>query len=179
MLTIDAFLSTLITLVGNLDYENIPAKQRERYNTLLGFKPVRRNGVSAARQITEAGTVNGFAAKAGDYHVRPLNDYHFTDDLGWVVDSDIFRTTYAWLTFEALGNPPELDGGWGACRKSVATWVYDTTRFFPWDSAVIVSTLEADQPLYWGDWLAIGIKGELWPIEAAKHAAYENMEGVK
>lgn len=177
MLTIDAFLSTLITLVGNLDYENIPAKQRERYNTLLGFKPVRRNGVSAARQITEAGEVNGFAAQIGDYHVRPVDlAGQFTDDEGWVVDGDIFRKTYEWLSSKPS---PTYYAGFYRCRKSVSTWVYDTTRFFPWDSAVIVSTLEADQPLYWGDWLAIGVKGELWPIEAAKHSAYEAAEGVK
>lgn len=168
---IDAFLSTIILLVDSLDYERAPAVLRERYNAVLGFKPVRRGGYSAARQITEAGNVNGFTAQIGDYHVRPVNaNLNFTDDEGWVVDGDIFRNTYEWL-----GRPLD-DRHWDMCRKSVPTWVYDTTHLEPWDGAVIVSTLEADYPMYWGDWLAIGVKGELWPIEAAKHAAYENVQ---
>jgi hypothetical protein len=175
MLTIDQFLSTLIDATHLLDYEDLDRPMQERLNALFGFKPVRRNGVSAARKIEAPCVVNGFTAQGGDYHVRPLDlAGQFTDDEGWVVDGDIFRATYAWRALE-----PDGAGEFAQCRKSVATWVYDTTQFFPWDSAVIVSTLEADQPLCWGDWLAIGVNGELWPIPAKDHVNFETVEGVR
>lgn len=173
---IDTFLSTVILMVDTLDYEHTPANLRDRYNAVMGFRPVRHSGVSAARQIAETGAVNGFEAAVGDYHVRPVNaNLRFTDDEGWIVKSDIFHASYEWLG----GNSDTDRTIFDFCRKSVPTWVYDTTRLDPWEGAVIVSTLGADQPLYYGDWLAIGVHGEMWPIEAAKHTAYEVVEGVR
>lgn len=169
---IDTFLHTLIDVTNRIDYAEQSRNQQERYNALFGFVPVLRNSVSMARRITEESIVNGFNAQIGDYHVRPMSATSADTD-GWVVAGDIFGTTYEWVAESA---PIAL--GFEACRKKVPTWVYPTNRMEPWTHTAVIHTLEGEQVVKWGDWIAMGVRGEMWPIPAENHSAYKFLDSA-
>lgn len=86
----------------------------------------------------------------------------------WSVEQGIFDKTYTMLGGYQAKTAQEanwMEAGWLPCYKSSWQWMMQVSVDF---HPVAVPTIEkAVEPLKLndGDWLTVGVKGEMWPIE--------------
>jgi hypothetical protein len=89
-------------------------------------------------------------------------DYLVTDGASeWPVRASIFEQSYEWVNGDRVTRASGAleRRGFRRARKVAPTWVKQIAE------ATVVQTLEGPRSAQPGDWLAIGIDGETWPID--------------
>jgi hypothetical protein len=144
-----------------------------------GFQPYRKTSITYARQMGHGFRVQ---TKSGDILTGAPGDYVAyspTDDERWIVQRDIFRDTYSEHPLDtrilSLGDTHHqlVRRGFRPYFNHQITWARKI------DQPIRVRTLEGEVEAHSGDYLCVGMQGEMWPQPGGRfESVYELVEGV-